>query len=295
MTGFGRAEKYVTGETAGRKIIVEVKSLNSKQLDLSARIPAIYREKEYEIRGAASRTLVRGKVDLFISFENADGSPKCTGGTINPDAFRSYYEQIRQLAASVGHDADAEPLVQTILKMPDVLQTEAPAIGQPEWDALDAAVAEALANINAFREQEGAVLIADLLARVATIESLMGEVVPFEPERIATVRKRLAENIEALGLKVDQNRFEQEVIFYLEKFDITEEKVRLKQHCDYFRTVSATGTDEGVGRKLGFVAQEMGREINTMGSKANHAEIQKIVVRMKDELEKIKEQLLNLL
>lgn len=288
MTGYGRAERH----TDQRKITVEIKSLNSKQLDLSARIPSIYREKEYEIRNTVGKALGRGKVDLFVSVENVGGA-KAVRGTINTELFKAYYSQLAALQRELGDTNTAEPLITTVLRLPDVMQTESVAISDEEWTALSEAVDEAVENLNAFRLQEGTVLIKDLLARIDTIEELAAQIVPLEGERIETVRTRLMDNLDALQVNVDSNRFEQEIIFYLEKYDITEEKVRLKQHCDYFRTVA--GESEGVGRKLGFIAQEIGREINTTGSKANHAGIQKIVVRMKDELEKIKEQLLNLL
>lgn len=289
MTGYGRAERH----TDQRKITVEIKSLNSKQLDLSARIPSIYREKEYEIRNKVGKAMGRGKVDLFVSVENIGGAGKTVGGSINTELFKAYYLQLAELQKELGDTNTAEPLITTVLRLPDVMQTEAVAISDAEWAALSEAVNEAVENINAFRLQEGAVLIKDLLKRIDTIQELAAQIVPLEGERIETVRTRLMDNLKALQVNVDNNRFEQEVIYYLEKFDITEEKVRLKQHCDYFRSVAAES--EGVGRKLGFIAQEIGREINTTGSKANHAGIQKIVVRMKDELEKIKEQLLNLL
>lgn len=288
MTGYGRAERH----TDQRKITVEIKSLNSKQLDLSARIPSIYREKEYEIRNTVGKALGRGKVDLFVSVENTGGT-KTAGGAINQELFKAYYLQLAELQQELGDKNQAEPLITTVLRLPDVMQTETVAISDQEWVALSEAVDEAVDNINAFRLQEGAVLIKDLLKRIDTIQELAAQIVPLEGERVETVRARLMDNLKALQVNVDANRFEQEVIYYLEKYDITEEKVRLRQHCDYFRTVAAES--EGVGRKLGFIAQEIGREINTTGSKANHAEIQKIVVRMKDELEKIKEQLLNLL
>jgi len=286
MTGYGRAEQ----QAGDRKITVEIKSLNSKQLDLSARVPSIYREKEYEIRSQVGKALSRGKVDLFISYEQPGGQRTAS---INRELFKIYYDQLQEVTAQIGYETTGEPLVSTILRLPDVLQTETVNIPEEEWKALDQAVNGAIQAIDAFRAQEGKVLMDDLLERVSTIESLMGEVTPFEGERIETLRTRLEENIAKLQVNIDNNRFEQEIIYYIEKFDITEEKVRLKQHCDYFRSVA--GETENVGRKLGFIAQEMGREINTMGSKANHAEIQKIVVRMKDELEKIKEQLLNIL
>lgn len=288
MTGYGKGEC----STSDRKITVEIKSLNSKQLDLSARIPSIYREKEYEIRSSVAKALSRGKVDLFVGYENLQTGMIRTG-SINAELFANYYNQIKQIASQVGYDTTNDSLLHTILKMPDVLQTETITVPDEEFVALLNATEQAITNIIEFRTQEGAVLISDLLARVSTIENLMENVVKYESERIETVRVRITENLEKVRVTIDTNRFEQEIIYYLEKFDITEEKVRLKQHCDYFRTVSQES--EGVGRKLGFIAQEMGREINTMGSKANHSEIQKIVVQMKDELEKIKEQLLNIL
>lgn len=288
MTGYGRAERH----TDQRKITVEIKSLNSKQLDLSTRIPSIYREKEYEIRNTVSKAVGRGKVDLFVTVENIAGA-KTAGGSINKGLFKTYYTQLVELQRELGDQNATEPLITTVLRLPDVMQTEAVVVSDQEWQALTDAVNEAVDNLNKFRIQEGEVLIKDLLKRIDTIQELAAQIIPLEGERIETVRTRLMENLKALQVNVDSNRFEQEIIYYLEKFDITEEKVRLKQHCDYFRTVA--GESEGVGRKLGFIAQEMGREINTTGSKANHAGIQKIVVRMKDELEKIKEQLLNLL
>lgn len=288
MTGYGRAERH----TDQRKITVEIKSLNSKQLDLSTRIPSIYREKEYEIRNTVSKAVGRGKVDLFVTVENITGA-KTAGGSINKELFKTYYTQLVELQRELGDQNATEPLITTVLRLPDVMQTEAVVVSDQEWQALTDAVNEAVDNLNKFRIQEGEVLIKDLLKRIDTIQELAAQIIPLEGERIETVRTRLMENLKALQVNVDSNRFEQEIIYYLEKFDITEEKVRLKQHCDYFRTVA--GESEGVGRKLGFIAQEMGREINTTGSKANHAGIQKIVVRMKDELEKIKEQLLNLL
>lgn len=288
MTGYGRAERH----TDQRKITVEIKSLNSKQLDLSTRIPSIYREKEYEIRNTVSKAVGRGKVDLFVTVENIAGA-KTAGGSINKELFKTYYTQLVELQRELGDQNATEPLITTVLRLPDVMQTEAVVVSDQEWQALTDAVNEAVDNLNKFRIQEGEVPIKDLLKRIDTIQELAAQIIPLEGERIETVRTRLMENLKALQVNVDSNRFEQEIIYYLEKFDITEEKVRLKQHCDYFRTVA--GESEGVGRKLGFIAQEMGREINTTGSKANHAGIQKIVVRMKDELEKIKEQLLNLL
>lgn len=288
MTGFGRGQRAI----AQGAITVEIKSLNSKQLDMSARVPSIYREKEYEIRSAIGKALVRGKVDVFVNVER-DAADTSACGVINTDLFAAYYRQIQELGQTVGYDLGNEPIIHTILRMPDVIQNKVSTVSSEETQALMEAVAMAIENMNQFRMTEGKVLMDDLLERVSTIESLMVQVVPFEGERIESVRSRLNENLAKISVTPDSNRLEQEIIYYLEKLDITEEKVRLAQHCKYFREVALE--TEGVGRKLGFIAQEMGREINTMGSKANHSQIQKIVVQMKDELEKIKEQLLNIL
>lgn len=288
MTGFGRAER----NSQCRKIIVEIKSLNSKQLDLSARIPSLYREREHEVRTMVGKALGRGKVDVSICFETLQGTASAAGA-INTDLFVTYYRELTTLAQTVGYDITAEPLMQTILRMPDVIETQNAALSDDELAALMDAVATAITNIQDFRTTEGQVLMGDLLSRVDIIENLLSKVAPFETQRIDTVRSRIMDNLEKVTVNPDSNRFEQEIIYYLEKLDITEEKVRLAQHCKYFKTVAKD--DQDAGRKLGFIAQEMGREINTLGSKANHAEIQKIVVNMKDELEKIKEQLLNIL
>lgn len=288
MTGFGRGQKAIDQGT----ITVEIKSLNSKQLDMSARVPSIYREKEYEIRSAIGKALVRGKVDVFVSVERSTADTSACG-EINEELFMAYYRQIEQLSRTVGYDMAQEPVMHTILRMPDVIQAKTAEVSPQQTQALMEAVAMAIDNMNEFRLTEGKVLMDDLLERVGTIESLMMQVVPFEGERVESVRARLSENLAKIAAQPDSNRLEQEIIYYLEKLDITEEKVRLAQHCNYFREVALE--TEGVGRKLGFIAQEMGREINTMGSKANHSQIQKIVVQMKDELEKVKEQLLNIL
>lgn len=293
MTGFGRAEVA----TPARKIVVEIKSLNSKQLDLSVRMPSIYRQAEHEVRTMVSKALGRGKVDLSISYESAvagaNGAQGEGCGAINKVLFTQYFAELKALAAELNYDVSSEPLMQLVLRMPDVIQSQGVEIDKAELAALVGVVNSAIAKLQEFRAVEGRVLMDDLLERVATIESLMAQVVPFEGERIETVRARISENLAKITVTPDNNRFEQEIIYYLEKLDITEEKVRLAQHCNYFRQVAEQGED--AGRKLGFISQEMGREINTMGSKANHAQIQKLVVGMKDELEKIKEQLLNIL
>lgn len=286
MTGFGKGEAALRN----KKITVEIRSLNSKQLDLSLRLPAVYRQSEYEIRNLIARTIQRGKVDVFVTVESQAVE---TSARINREVFREYLRQMNDTLSFSGIDAGYDAILPVIMRLPDVVATEAEAISEEEHAALLAAVEAAAAHLDAFREQEGAILIADLLRRVELIEQYKTEVVPFEKARTETVKARILDNLSKLAVDVDRNRLEQEMIFYLEKLDITEEKVRLANHCRYFREVAAG--EEGAGRKLGFIAQEMGREINTMGSKANESNIQILVVKMKDELEKIKEQVLNIL
>ena len=286
MTGFGKGEAALRN----KKITVEIRSLNSKQLDLSLRLPAVYRQSEYEIRNLIARTIQRGKVDVFVTVESQAVE---TSARINREVFREYLRQMNDTLSFSGIDAGYDAILPVIMRLPDVVATEAEAISEEEHAALLAAVEAAAAHLDAFREQEGAILIADLLRRVELIEQYKTEVVPFEKARTETVKARILDNLSKLAVDVDRNRLEQEMIFYLEKLDITEEKVRLTNHCNYFREVASS--EEGAGRKLGFIAQEMGREINTMGSKANEPNIQILVVKMKDELEKIKEQVLNVL
>lgn len=286
MTGFGKGEATLKN----KKITVEIRSLNSKQLDLSLRLPAVYRQSEYELRNVIARTIQRGKVDVFVSVESQAVE---TSARINREVFREYLRQMNDTLTFAGIDAGYDAILPVIMRLPDVVATESEAISEEEHTALIAAAEAAAAQLDAFRTQEGAILIADLLRRVELIEQYRDEVVPFEKARTETVRNRILDNLAKLPVDVDRNRLEQEMIFYLEKLDITEEKVRLTNHCNYFREVAAG--EEGAGRKLGFIAQEMGREINTMGSKANESNIQILVVKMKDELEKIKEQVLNIL
>ena len=286
MTGFGKGEAALRN----KKITVEIRSLNSKQLDLSLRLPAVYRQSEYEIRNLIARTIQRGKVDVFVTVESQAVE---TSARINREVFRECLRQMNDTLSFSGIDAGYDAILPVIMRLPDVVATEAEAISEEERAALLAAVEAAAAHLDAFREQEGAILIADLLRRVELIEQYKTEVVPFEKARTETVKARILDNLSKLAVDVDRNRLEQEMIFYLEKLDITEEKVRLTNHCNYFREVASS--EEGAGRKLGFIAQEMGREINTMGSKANEPNIQILVVKMKDELEKIKEQVLNIL
>ena len=286
MTGFGKGEATLQN----KRITVEIRSLNSKQLDLSLRLPAVYRQSEYELRNVIARTIQRGKVDVFVSVESQSVE---TSARINREVFREYLRQMNDTLAFAGIDADYDAILPVIMRLPDVVATESEAISEEEHAALIAAAEAAAAQLDAFRTQEGAILIADLLRRVELIERYRDEVVPFEKARTETIRTRILDNLAKLPVEVDRNRLEQEMIFYLEKLDITEEKVRLTNHCKYFREVAAG--EEGAGRKLGFIAQEMGREINTMRSKANESNIQILVVKMKDELEKIKEQVLNIL
>ena len=286
MTGYGKS----VVEVAGKKITVEIKSLNSKQLDLSIKSTSLYRELESWIRAEVSKQLQRGKVDVYINVETNKESTSCQ---INRDVFKSYYQQLSDLAVEVGFSVAQEQTVQAILRLPEVMKTESNDVSEDETSELKNAVNKAIENITEFRKQEGAVLISDLLNRIEKIRTLAQTVEPFEKERVANIKSRLLDSLATLNIQVDNNRLEQELIFYFEKLDITEEKVRLNNHLNYFREV--VDNEDFPGRKLGFIAQEIGREINTLGSKANHADIQKVVVQMKDELEKIKEQLLNLL
>ena len=286
MTGFGKGEVSLPG----KKITVEVRSLNSKQLDLSVRMPAIYRQLEFELRGVASVAIQRGKADVTVSVENTAVS---TSATVNKEIFGEYIRQVNEALTYSGVSADYDAIVPAVLRMPEVVSSQAESLSEEESEALKQALKQALEQFGAFREQEGATLIADLLRRVDQIEEYKRQVEPYEAMRAETIKNRIRENLAQLKVDVDTNRLEQEMIFYIEKLDITEEKVRLSNHCNYFREVAAS--EEAVGRKLGFIAQEMGREINTLGSKANEANMQILVVKMKDELEKIKEQVLNIL
>lgn len=286
MTGFGKAERLAPN----KKFSVEIRSLNSKQLDLSIKMPSAYRSLEPEIRTLATKALQRGKVEIFVT---AESTAVETSAHINKEQFRAYVRQLSDALTYAGMEASFDAMMQSVLRMPDVVSTPNETVPEEEHAALLAAAGEAVARLDDFRLQEGATLIADLLRRVDKIEGYKEEVVPYEKARTETIKARIRENLAQLDVEVDSNRLEQEMIFYLEKLDITEEKVRLQNHCRYFREVAAD--EETPGRKLGFIAQEMGREINTMGSKANESNIQILVIKMKDELEKIKEQVLNIL
>lgn len=289
MTGYGKAESA----TQNKKITVEIRSLNSKQLDLSIKLPAIYRPYEYEIRNQISQSVKRGKVDVYINVETTidEGSVK-----INSELFKIHYNALSQICKENNIESSPETnasMIQSVMRLPEVVSNDTADITEDEQKALMEAVGGAIAQLDSFRTQEGAILIADLLNRVDKIESLKEAVTPFEKARTEAIRTKILESIEQLKVEVDKNRLEQEMIFYIEKLDVTEEKVRLTNHCKYFREVAAG--EEAPGRKLGFIAQEMGREINTLGSKSNDSQMQRLVVQMKDELEKIKEQVLNLL
>ena len=286
MTGFGKGEVSLPN----KKITVEVRSLNSKQLDLAVRMPGIYRQKEFELRSAAAASIQRGKADISVTVENTTVS---TSATVNKEIFSEYIRQVTEALTFSGVSAEYDAIIPAVLRMPEVVSAQTENLSEEESAALMQALELALVQFNAFREQEGATLISDLLRRVDMIEEYKRQVEPFEATRAETIKNRIRENLAQLKVDVDTNRLEQEMIFYIEKLDITEEKVRLANHCNYFREVAAA--EEAVGRKLGFIAQEMGREINTLGSKANEANMQILVVKMKDELEKIKEQVLNIL
>ena len=286
MTGFGKSEVVVNGKT----FTAEIRSLNSKQLDLGLKLPASYRELENEIRSYVAKHIVRGKVDLMVTVTSAEVAAP---SHIDKELFAAYIHQMDEALEYAGITLEYEAIIPSVMRMPNVVQTEFVEVTESERQAVMSAVRGAVAKLDDFRKQEGDILIADLLRRVELIEQMRNEIIPFEATRAEAIRQRILEGIEKLGVEVDNNRLEQEMIFYIEKLDITEEKVRLENHCKYFREVAHN--EEQAGRKLGFIAQEMGREINTTGSKDNQHDIQKLVVKMKDELEKIKEQVLNIL
>jgi len=281
MTGFGKSSLQLPT----KKITVEIKSLNSKGLDLSVRMPSAYREMELKLRNQIAQRLERGKVDfsLFVEITGEETSSK-----VNIPIVKAYINQMKEIV-----DGDETELLKMAVRMPDALKTEREEIDENEWTSIQGVVDQALDNIQSFRVSEGIALEKEFLIRVSNILKLMKETVSYDSERIENVKTKLSNAIAELEVNVDENRFEQELIYYLEKMDITEEKVRLENHLNYFMETLAG--NEANGRKLGFITQEIGREINTMGSKSNHAQMQKLVVQMKDELEKIKEQVLNIL
>jgi uncharacterized protein (TIGR00255 family) len=287
MTGFGKTKL----ETNNKVISLEIRSLNSKQLDMNLRIPHLYREKELELRGIIGSQLIRGKIDFFINIEQSsvDSAPQ-----INTSIVKHYYNQLKSLTEELDINANNDFLA-SIMKMPDIITSTNEELKEQEWKDIVETLNSTLQKVNEFRAHEGALLFDDFKKRIGIIKKLLKEVEPFEKARIPHIKERIQANIKSMLEEVtkDNDRLEQEMIFYLEKLDITEEKVRLLKHCDYF--LETIDKEEIAGKKLGFVSQEIGREINTLGSKANDADIQKIVVLMKDELEKIKEQLFNIL
>jgi uncharacterized protein (TIGR00255 family) len=287
MTGFGKS----ACETGGKKVIVEIRSLNSKQLDINTKITSLYRDKEQEVRNMLARSLQRGKIDVSIFFDNADRvvTPK-----INVQVVRDYIAQLRDIADTVSVDLSGQ-ILQTVMSLPEALKTEKEELSDEEWHKVTECIASAIKEVTIFRDQEGQALASDLQQRVHHILDLLKNTGEYEKKRLEDIRTRIHQNLIELNLKEapDKDRFEQEMIYYLEKMDITEEKVRLKNHCDFF--LETMDSPEAVGKKLGFISQEMGREINTLGSKASESNIQRLVVEMKDELEKIREQLLNIL
>ena len=287
MTGYGK----VTRDFPERQIVAEIKTLNSKQADISVRLPALFRSKEIEIRRLLAEKLVRGKIEVTLSITDFTGA---TYPDVNSAAVSHYLKQLRAIATELDIIYE-EALVQSLLRWPEVLSEKSQEIDEELWQETRETLLEAAAQVEQFRRQEGQMLEEDMRSHVTVIEELLQQVSPYEAERITAVRTRLQKQLDELGTlqTADRERFEQEIAYYLEKLDINEEKVRLANHCRYFTETLAEGG--ATGKKLGFITQEMGREINTLGSKASHAEIQKLVVRMKDELEKIKEQTFNVL
>jgi uncharacterized protein (TIGR00255 family) len=286
MTGFGRTTLDIEGKTVN----VEIRTLNSKQMDMNTRIVPLFRSKEIEIRALISKLLERGKVDVNISFEKNTVEDV----TINAELAKTYYAALKQLSQEIGNPVESDIFLH-VLRMPDVVSTAQEELTDDQWQVLAEAVANTCAQVDDFRAQEGAVLARDFEKRICMIRDMIDEVTPLEENRIATLRAKFEKGLEEMNLKAqyDPNRFEQELFYYIEKLDITEEKVRLRKHCNYF--LETMNDDNANGKKLAFIVQECGREINTLGSKSNDFQIQQIVVRMKDELEKMKEQLANVL
>ncbi len=282
MTGFGKA----TLQLQAKKISVEVKSLNSKGLDLNTRLPSTYREMELTVRNEIAAKLERGKIDFSVYIESA---AEQTSTKVNVPIMKAYMAQLREVYSQ----ADETELMKMAVRMPDAMKTEREEIDENDWAEIQKTIKDALDNILNFRQAEGLSLEKEFNLRIANIRQYLADAIALDPERIQTIKDKLQTAIIELKVNVDENRFEQELIYYLEKLDVTEERVRLTNHLDYF--LETIKGNEANGRKLGFITQEMGREINTLGSKANHAGMQKVVVMMKDELEKIKEQVLNVL
>ncbi|HDZ41794.1 MAG TPA: YicC family protein [Bacteroidetes bacterium] len=286
MTGYGSA----CAETPEKKITVELRSLNSKQIDINTKIPWYYKEKEIEIRSKISQGLTRGKADLFITVDSIDDE---NIPTLNKAAIKSYYRQLIDVAGEL-YIENRKELLSIIMRLPETLKTEKKTISEEEWEILNGLLDDSITDLDSYRLEEGKSIETDLRERIRNIETLINEIIPFEKERISRIKEKISTSLKQLeNENADENRLEQEILYYIEKLDINEEKVRLKKHCDYF--IETLETEDANGKKLTFISQEMGREINTLGSKANDATIQRIVVMMKDELEKVKEQLLNVL
>ena len=287
MTGFGKTEF----EVGTKKITLEIKSLNSKQLDINTRIPSMYREKDLEIRRLISEMLTRGKVDFALYLDNLGTE---STSRINSVIIKDYYGQLKTVYRELGLTID-ESIMQSIMRLPETVKMVYDELDETEWLTVRENLIKTLEELNRFRDQEGLALKADIDTNIANILDLLNQVEPFETQRMENVKTKIKDSLDALQLNgnLDKNRFEQELIYYMEKLDINEEKVRLANHCSYF--TETMSEDEPSGRKLGFIAQEIGREINTLGSKANESNLQRIVVQMKDNLEKIKEQVLNVL
>ncbi|MFW5575392.1 MAG: YicC/YloC family endoribonuclease [Bacteroidales bacterium] len=287
MTGYGKAD----AEFQGKKIHVEIKSLNSKALDLTTRVAQLYREKEMEMRAMIQSSLERGKVEFSLWVEKGE---TVTAASINGNIVAAYAQQIKEISDKLGWNFPADPW-SVIVRLPEITQSNAAeTLSEEEWGVVRQAVQEAIDHLVAFRKQEGVALAAKFAEKLDNIAALMEQIVPFEQSRVAKIRERLETRLEELkGVDYDKNRLEQELIYYIEKLDISEEKQRLANHLNYFRETMQNG--HGQGKKLGFIAQEMGREINTTGSKSNQAEMQNLVGKMKDELEQIKEQVLNVM
>jgi uncharacterized protein (TIGR00255 family) len=287
MTGFGKTEF----EVGTKKITLEIKSLNSKQLDINTRVPSMYREKDLEIRRLISEMLTRGKVDFAIYLDNLGTE---STSRVNSAIIKDYYRQLAEVHQELGLEIN-ESIMQSIMRLPETVKMVYDELDETEWITVRENLVKTLENLNIFRDQEGLALKVDIDANIANILDLLNQVEPFETQRMENVKTKIKESLDTLQLNgsLDKNRFEQELIYYMEKLDINEEKVRLANHCSYF--TETMNEDEPSGRKLGFIAQEIGREINTLGSKANESNLQRIVVQMKDNLEKIKEQVLNVL
>lgn len=287
MTGFGKTEF----EVGKKKITLEIKSLNSKQLDINTRVPSMYREKDLEIRRLISEMLIRGKVDFALYLDNLGTE---SSAKINKAIVSDYYRQLSEVQKELGLPV-TEAIMQSIMRLPDTVKTTYEELDETEWLVVRENLVKTLEYLNGFRDQEGQALRADIEGNIQNILDLLAQVDPHENQRLDNVKTRILDSLESLQLNgnVDKNRFEQELIYYIEKLDINEEKVRLANHCSYF--IETMNENEPSGRKLGFIAQEIGREINTLGSKANESNLQRIVVQMKDNLEKIKEQVLNVL